>query len=49
MEEFVTKSMNDSMIYDTMEQMSKEKIALKEELDKSVALCQKLLQMIQGK
>lgn len=48
MEEFVTKSINDSMIYDTMEQMSSEKLALKEELDKSVLLCQKLLQMVQG-
>lgn len=49
MEEFVTKAVNDSEIYDAIKRMGDEKKALKEELDKSVSLCQKLLQMVQGK
>ena len=49
MEEFIDQTINDPTIFDTVEKMAKEKNALTEELNKSVAMCQKLLQMVQGK
>ena len=49
MEEFVHETVNDPTIFKVMEKLAQEKNALSEELNKSVAMCQKLLQMIQGK
>lgn len=47
MEEFIQSAVDSSLIYDTMLQLSTEKKQLKEELDKSLTLCQKLLQIVQ--
>ena len=49
MEEFLNQTINDPIVYDTMETLAREKESLAAELNKSVAMCQKLLQMIQGK
>lgn len=48
MEEFLHETINDPFIFNTMETISEEKRVLTEELNKSVALCRKLLQMVQG-
>lgn len=45
-EEFTQHCINSPLIYDTMTSMSNEKKQLQSELEKSIATCQKLLQMI---
>lgn len=46
MEEFMEQILHDSTIYDTMQKLMNDKKMLKEELDKSVEICQKLVKMI---
>lgn len=49
MEEYLYASLNDSTVYDTMMQSLVEKKQLQSELQKSVALCQRLASMLQEK
>lgn len=48
MEEFVYETINFSEVYSAMETIKNEKRMLKEELEKSADLCQRLLQLVQG-
>lgn len=47
MEEFLQANINKPVVYDMTMRLSEEKKQLKEELDKSVAMCKKLLQMLE--
>jgi len=48
MEEYLDKSIKDPLVWNAIEQLANEKNELKEALDKSVSMCKKLLQMVQG-
>ena len=48
MEEYLKDSIRNPYLFDTMRRMSDEKKMLTDELNKSVALCQKLYEMVQG-
>ena len=48
MEEYLADSIGNPFIFNTMEKLSEEKMKLTEELNKSVALCQKLYALVQG-